>query len=110
MDTYRAVDPADAEEMEPGQEIEEVVLPGATEEAPSPEAEPQETTSRVPQESTEPRKNLDEDPNFRKWKSTMDRQQEELRRSWPRPSADVPNSKPSRDKVANSGCRRSWRS
>ena len=54
MDTYRAVDPA--------------------------EAEPQDTTSRTQQETTAPRKNLDDDPDFRKWKSLRDRQDEELRR------------------------------
>jgi hypothetical protein len=80
MDTYRAVDPAEAEEMEPGGEIEELVLPDATDEAPSPEAEPQDATSRTQQETTAPRKNLDDDPDFRKWKSLWDRQDEELRR------------------------------
>ncbi len=80
MDTYRAVEPGEAEEMEPGQEIEELVLPGATEEAPSPEAPQQDTTSRTQQEPTAPRKNLDDDPDFRKWKSIRDRQDEELRK------------------------------
>lgn len=79
MDSYRAVDPGEAEEMEPGQEVEELVFPGATEEEPSAE-DASEPTSRDQQETPSPRKNLDDDPDFRKFKSLRDRQETELRR------------------------------